>query len=738
VPFNNAQEQGKPIEIKDEGLSLAKNIGSIDFTGSGVTGTALGTDVTESVPGEDLSGLVPYTGATTDVDLGANDITANNLTGTNTGDQDLSGYVPYTGATTDVDLGDNELSADRVGIGTSSSSYALDVNQYDDLHGIILRGYDDQSSNYFETHINTHGNTNMKSIGSVTFDSDSYFQFGQNAATAVKFGSTYRHVNTPFQFYGYNSSAGTFPAAEFLVDSDGIFKLSRSTTDMPSFNVEMPFNVTGGDVGITAGDLDVSGKATIGGTATGQSTIAKGLVVNNGSGNAAEDDFQVKTDTTDKALFIDASEETAEFNVPTKVGDITGGDYTSFDADGTMQANGDATTWDDLRVSPNSLPNLGAQSPKHVVIANDGESGTTGDSIGFDGSTQYATLPDNAEMDAIDNASFSFWTKPTTDSGTFAFRDNYIHFRKSWSDLVISLDDSWEVYCSGVLVDGANHHIVITMEPSGSRTRLKVYVNNVEVENTTLWGYKLAAQTSDMIFGLDDGTDYLTASVDEFHMYNVTLTATQVSELYAAGDGITTVPTGITESTDLVFRFHFDDPNMIDNDSTLGAGHDLTLTGSPTYEDPLITASGTAGSFGVLALEFSATETNQVFFTAQLPHTYVQGSDIEPHVHWQYKTSNSGNVVWGLEYMWVNVGASGAGNTTLLENAMATGSPATHLATNIGIIDGTGKTISSILTCRLYRKGDDVLDTYPDPVYLSEFDFHFQINTMGSRGIWTK
>ena len=37
------------------------------------------------------------------------DIFADNLSGTNTGDQDLSGYVPYTGATDDLDLGNNIL-----------------------------------------------------------------------------------------------------------------------------------------------------------------------------------------------------------------------------------------------------------------------------------------------------------------------------------------------------------------------------------------------------------------------------------------------------------------------------------------------------------------------------------------------------------------------------------------------------------------------------------------------------
>jgi hypothetical protein len=54
-------------------------------------------------------------------------LTALNLSGTNTGDQDLSGLVPYTGATTDVDLGTNDLFVNEVGIGTSTLNRELNI-----------------------------------------------------------------------------------------------------------------------------------------------------------------------------------------------------------------------------------------------------------------------------------------------------------------------------------------------------------------------------------------------------------------------------------------------------------------------------------------------------------------------------------------------------------------------------------------------------------------------------------
>jgi len=53
--FNIVQESGRPVTIKDEGLTLVENVGSIDFTGTGITGSVLGTDVTEDVAGDTSS-----------------------------------------------------------------------------------------------------------------------------------------------------------------------------------------------------------------------------------------------------------------------------------------------------------------------------------------------------------------------------------------------------------------------------------------------------------------------------------------------------------------------------------------------------------------------------------------------------------------------------------------------------------------------------------------------------------
>jgi len=61
--------------------------------------------------------------------------------------------------------------------------------------------------------------------------------------------------------------------------------------------------------------LEVDGVGTFGGSSSGQSTIASGLVVNEDGGNLTQDDFRVETGAQVNAFLINASAETAEFNV---------------------------------------------------------------------------------------------------------------------------------------------------------------------------------------------------------------------------------------------------------------------------------------------------------------------------------------------------------------------------------------------------------------------------------------
>lgn len=129
---------------------------------------------------------------------------------------------------------------------------------------------------------------------------------------------------------------------------------------------------------------------------------------------------------------------------------------------------------------------------------------------------------------------------------------------------------------------------------------------------------------------------------------------------------------------------------------------------------------------------FDANSTEQLQVIVQLPHSWAEGSDIEPHVHWQPTTTNTGNVLWRMEYKWVNIDDVDPGTfTTVNQTQAGSGAVNTHQLMSFGTISGAGKTASSIISIKLSRVGGDASDTYTADARLKEFDFHYAIDSFG-------
>jgi len=163
-------------------------------------------------------------------------------------------------------------------------------------------------------------------------------------------------------------------------------------------------------------------------------------------------------------------------------------------------------------------------------------------------------------------------------------------------------------------------------------------------------------------------------------------------------------------------------------------------TKPPSYD---IFKNNGAGSQGVITYKFNPDSEKELYFTLQLPHAWKEGTAILPHVHWSVKTDvGSTSVVWGLEYTWINVGGT-FGNTTIITG----GTPIApigavtayeHAITSLGSIDGTGKTLSSMMVCRIFRDSTNPADDYTGDSYLFEIDFHYEIDSDGSRQEYIK
>ena len=181
----------------------------------------------------------------------------------------------------------------------------------------------------------------------------------------------------------------------------------------------------------------------------------------------------------------------------------------------------------------------------------------------------------------------------------------------------------------------------------------------------------------------------------------------------------------------------------------LAAPSDLLLGGrltqGTTWDDTpapaLSTRStgGTAPSFAnfrdTLYLDsFSASATNTVFFTIQLPHSYDPGTSLHLHVHWNTGNStNTGNVLWRENCAWCEIDAAcGATATQDILQAGSGTAYAHQLAEFATPLSGTGHHQSSILVCDVSRVGGDGSDTFSAVSWLMSVDVHYEKKTLGS------
>lgn len=157
---------------------------------------------------------------------------------------------------------------------------------------------------------------------------------------------------------------------------------------------------------------------------------------------------------------------------------------------------------------------------------------------------------------------------------------------------------------------------------------------------------------------------------------------------------------------------------------------------TPTFEKMTDDGSGSVGIFGYLFEDKAiANQEQDLFFGQQLPHSYKEGTDIYPHIHWCPKTAGNGTtdvIRWGLEYIWANDEDVLPTSTIIYVDALV---PTTAKQIHMDAFDkliGTGMKISSIIKVRLFRNSSHVNDTFTGGAYLFEFDAHHQIDTPGS------
>ncbi|MDD2798177.1 MAG: hypothetical protein PHV20_06245 [Bacteroidales bacterium] len=188
------------------------------------------------------------------------------------------------------------------------------------------------------------------------------------------------------------------------------------------------------------------------------------------------------------------------------------------------------------------------------------------------------------------------------------------------------------------------------------------------------------------------------------------------------------------------------------NGITINADGTFILNGSATtWDDLRVSPDAVKAGANVTPLwadfanniqlwHFENAKIQSVTFLVQMPHNWKEGTTIYPHVHWAPQVTGTGNVEWQFEYTWANLGTIFGSPITIVSStslAFLGGPEAKKVlitpfpSTGVGI-DATGKTLSSMMVCRLTRNGTATNDTYAGDAAFLGFDFHFEINSFGS------
>lgn len=188
-------------------------------------------------------------------------------------------------------------------------------------------------------------------------------------------------------------------------------------------------------------------------------------------------------------------------------------------------------------------------------------------------------------------------------------------------------------------------------------------------------------------------------------------------------------------------------PSEVDGNFTdLAARTDLAW--SQIGSDPVVREgvanAATLANFrdGLYEYVYLHDELNESFLKFDVPFDYAVGTDLVVGIHWSPGSSTStGNVRFGLEftYAWAyGPGANsvfGPSQTVYITATQANGTAYAHYinfndpASNF---PAAGVQQNMRFLVRLFRDGTNVLDTFPDPIFVIGADFFYQTNKFGT------
>lgn len=143
-----------------------------------------------------------------------------------------------------------------------------------------------------------------------------------------------------------------------------------------------------------------------------------------------------------------------------------------------------------------------------------------------------------------------------------------------------------------------------------------------------------------------------------------------------------------------------------------------------------------SGSVGVFGWHFGSSGVGHLHTDDEQDHDFLEGSDMDIHLHWRPKTAAVGSVVLGVEFVVVNA-FDVMPLTTIYEEAFTTpGEALKGQVSVLGTVDGSALKISHLVSARVYRDGPS--GSYGDDIVVHTLGLHYQRDYAGSRQVYSK
>lgn len=155
----------------------------------------------------------------------------------------------------------------------------------------------------------------------------------------------------------------------------------------------------------------------------------------------------------------------------------------------------------------------------------------------------------------------------------------------------------------------------------------------------------------------------------------------------------------------------------------------INPVGAETAPTRVTSTTGYISSFS-----FAGNADNLIAGVAQMPHGWVPGSNVLPHIHWCKPVGSSDAVTWQFYYRIIGNPGDAPGAWSSAQVVSSTiGDPSVsdeHLISKFPAIDMTGYIESAIIYWQLQRVGSTDADN--GVAILHELDFHYQSNKRGT------